>query len=150
MSFETIVISDIDEYRKEHIQLTNQYIKLKRTLLSIVDSNDDEAIAKVAGELRKAYCEMKAMFWKIKEEEINIEIKRLQIDNPDDYETVEYYELCIKKFECYDNYSRYHYMAENKDYTYNRHIKPVVQHKIMGFNNCIDSRKRLIRVFGEE
>jgi len=150
MSFETIIVSDIDEYRKEHVQLTKRYLQLKRELVSLVEAGDDEEIVKTASEFKKAYCEMKAMFWKIKEEEINIEIEKLKVDNPDSYESVKYYELCIKKFEYYDEYSKYHYMAKNQEYSYNRYIRPVVDNKIMGFHNCIDSRKRMIRVFGEE
>lgn len=148
MDHKPFIITDLDEYRQEHAELTGQYLQLKRNIQTLVESDDDETLANTAGELKRIYCEMQAMFWKIKEEEVNMKIDQLKLENPD-YETVEYYELLIEKFEHYDKYSKYHYMAKNQDYTYTQHIRPVVDHKIIGFHNCIDSVKRRIRVFGK-
>lgn len=147
--FKPFIITDLDEYKEEHAKLTEDYLQIKKTLRSLIESDDDEELANTAGELKRIYCEMQAMFWKVKEEEVNMKIDQLKLDNPEDYESVEYYELLIKKFEHYDNHAKYHYMAKNQDYTYNRHIRPVVDHKIIGFHNCIDSVKRRIRVFGK-
>lgn len=147
--FKPFIIIDLDEYKQEHEELTERYLQLKRNIQSLIESDDDEELANTAGELKKTYCEMQAMFWKIKEEEVQMEINQLKQDNPDDYESVKYYELLIEKFQHYDNYAKYHYMAKNQDYTYTRSIRPVVDHKIIGFHNCIDSVKRRIRVFGK-
>lgn len=149
MDHKPFIITDLDEYRQEHAELTEQYLQLKRNIQTLVESDDDETLANTAGELKRIYCEMQAMFWKVKEEEVNMKIDKLKQDNPENYESVEYYELLIKKFEHYDNYAKYHYMAKNQDYTYNRYIRPVVDHKIIGFHNCIDSVKRRIRIFGK-
>lgn len=144
MSFETITTSPIDEFKKEHIQLAKKYLQLKNEMKKLIKSNDDETITNTATELRKAYCEMQCMFWKIKEEEIKIKLEDF------DSKSVEYWELCIQRFQYYDKSMYYHYMVHNQEYTYNRCIKPVVANKISGFHDCILSKKRMQRISGEE
>ena len=142
MSFETITTSPIDEFKKEHIQLAKKYLQLKNEMKKLIKSNDDETITNTAAELRKAYCEMQCMFWKIKEEEIKIKLEDF------DSKSVEYWELCIQRFEYYDKSQYYYYLSQNQEYTYTRCIKPVVAHKIQGFKGCISSEERMARVYG--
>ena len=144
MSFETITISPIEELRRKHHRLVEEYLKFKRIFLSLIEDDDEEAIIKLIPGMRKAYCEMKSLFWKIKEEETQIELKKL------DSNSIEYYELCIRRFECYDKSKYYESIAQNKEHTYIRCIKPVVAHKIQGFKGCISSEERMLRVYGEE
>ena len=72
--FKPFIITDLDEYKEEHAKLTEDYLQIKKTLRSLIESDDDEELANTAGELKRIYCEMQAMFWKVKEEEVNMKI----------------------------------------------------------------------------
>lgn len=132
----------LDQMRREYEFISKEFQDLKTRLLELIEYEELDILNTYdITQLQDYGREKSILFWKIKCAEIDMELSRIRDDHPDEDYPVEYYRLCAKKYECYDNQLR----VEKDEFTYNRYHKPVIQHKIMSFK----SRAKNLKSFQE-
>ena len=137
------VSTDLQTLHIQYNEVVQDFNEQKSRLQDALEFEDIEMLSSYdLIHLKELSLQKRILFWSIKEVETRNQIEDMQKEYPTENYPIEYWQLCIKCYEYYENRLKAEAIRDNKEWNFNRYHKPMINHQLMRFESRINSIKR--------